>query len=127
MTVALAWVGSRKDGREYLYMASDSRVTGGRQLDCCPKILPLPRSDCAICFAGDTNNAYPLMLQLWNAVAAHQPARERSLDITTLKAHLLHVFTDLIRSITNAAYEVQAKDAQFIFGGYSWRSCGFRL
>jgi hypothetical protein len=55
MTVALAWLGQRRDGREYLYMASDCRVTGARVLDTCPKILTLPRSDCAICFAGDTN------------------------------------------------------------------------
>jgi hypothetical protein len=127
MTIALAWQGTRPDGREYLYMASDSRVRGGRTLDTCPKILPLPRSDCAICFAGDTNNTYPLMLQLWNAVAAHQPARERSLDIVTLKAHLLRVFTDLINSVKDSAYEFEPRDAQFIFGGYSWRNRSFRL
>lgn len=127
MTVALAWVGVHKDGRQYLYMASDSRLRGGRRLDACPKLLPLPRSDSAICFAGDTNNTYPLMLQLWNAVAAHQPARERSLDITTLKDHLLRVFSDLANSIEDAAYPIEPSDAQFIFGGYSWRHKDFRL
>jgi len=38
MTVALAWVGKRKDGLEHLYIASDSRVMGVR-MDACPKIL----------------------------------------------------------------------------------------
>jgi hypothetical protein len=80
MTIGLAWVSEYHDGREHLYIASDSRLSGGQYLDACPKILTLPRSDCAICFAGDTAAAYPFMLQLANAIAAHRPARERSLD-----------------------------------------------
>src|SRR5580658_2883360 len=95
MTVALAWVGKRKDGLEHLYIASDSRLTGHR-MDVCPKILVLPRSDCALCFAGDTHTTYPLMLQLANAIAAHEPARDRSLDISRVKDHLLRLFKDMV-------------------------------
>src|ERR1039458_7027574 len=54
MTVALAWVAQRNDGVQHLYLASDSRLTGART-DAAPKILTLPRSDCALCFAGDTH------------------------------------------------------------------------
>jgi hypothetical protein len=66
-----------------------------------------------------------MMLQIANAIAAHQPARERSLDIARVKDHLLRVFTDLA-----GRYEMpfdKASDMQFIFAGYSWRSKDFRL
>lgn len=123
MTVALAWVGQRKDGLQHLYLASDSRLTGART-DASPKILTLPRSDCALCFAGDTHATYPMMLQIANAIGAHQPARERSLDIARVKDHLLRVLTDLAQR-----YETPFKkeDIQFIFAGYSWRTKRFRI
>jgi hypothetical protein len=127
MTLALAWLATRSDGREDLYFASDSRTRGVRVLDFSPKILMLPRSDCAICFAGDTSATYPLMLQVSNAIAAHQPARDRNLDIVELKSHLLRVFGDIMTKVRDAASPLEPSDAQFLFGGYSWRSKGFRL
>ena len=120
MTVGISWMAERKDGRQYLYFATDSRVRGNGALDVCPKILTLPRSDCAISFAGDTGKCYPLMLQLQNAIMAHEPARERSLDITKLKSHILRVFTDIVGSIQDPAAEFRKDDAEFIFGGFSW-------
>ena len=96
-------------------------------LDCSPKILTLPRSDCAICIAGDTAATYPLMIQLANAIASHKPARDRSLDIRTLKPHLLRVFTDIINAIEDASVPIEPSDVQFIFGGYSWLSKTFEI
>src|SRR5437773_10987764 len=96
MTIGFSWVGTRRDGREHLFFASDSRVRGGHRLDACPKILTLPRSDCGICFAGTTAATYPLMFQVAQAIAAHEPARERSLDISKVKIHLLRVISDII-------------------------------
>ncbi len=127
MTIALAWVAKRSDGREDLYFAADSRTRGVRVLDVSPKILPLPRSDCAICFAGETSATYAFMLQLSFAIAAHGPARERAMDITQLKDHLLRVLTDTVTSVKDQAEEFTPHDAQFILGGYSWRECAFRL
>jgi len=123
MTVALGWVAKRNDGLQHLYLASDSRLTGART-DAAPKILTLPRSDCALCFAGDTHATYPMMLQIANAIAAHQPARERSLDVARVKDHLLRLFRDMVRR-----YEVSfgKEDIQFIIAGYSWRSKDFRI
>lgn len=123
MTVALAWVAQRNDGLQHLYLASDSRLCGAR-IDAAPKILMLPRSDCALCFAGDTHATYPMMLQIANAIGAHQPARERSLDIARVKDHLLQVFTDLARRYETPFTKA---DIQFIFAGYSWRSKDFRI
>jgi hypothetical protein len=53
MTVAIAWVRAIRDCEELLFV-SDSRLSGdGRNLDVSPKILTLPRTDCAICFGGE--------------------------------------------------------------------------
>lgn len=127
MTLAMAWVGKRRDGRTHLYVASDSRTRGGMVFDFCPKILTLPRSDCAICFAGNIAATYPLMLQLANAISAHLPAKERALDIRTLKPHLLRVFTDILNNIKDSVSPLEASDVQFIFCGYSWISKSFEI
>lgn len=127
MTVALAWVATRSDGREDLYFASDSRTRGVRVLDLSPKIMTLPRSDSALCFAGDTSASYPLMLQIANAIAGHQPARERNLDIIELKAHLLRVLTDIMGSVRDSSVIFSSSDTQLIYGGFSWRAKAFRV
>jgi hypothetical protein len=127
MTLALAWVATRSDGREDLYFASDSRTRGALVLDSSPKILMLPRSDCAICFAGDTFATYPLMLHLSVAIAAHPPARDRNLDIGELKSHLLRVFGDILQRVEDAVNPLKPDEVQFLFGGYSWRSKCFRV
>lgn len=128
MTIGIAWVGQyQRDDREHLYLAADSRTRGAYVFDACPKILTLPRSDCAICFAGVTSETYPLMVQLAYAIAAHEPARDRSMDISRVKDHLLRVFTDLIRTMKDAAAPFERDDAQFIFAGYSWMRQEFRI
>jgi hypothetical protein len=127
MTIGIAWIGRRKDGREHLYLAADSRTRGAYVSDFCPKIITLPRSDCALCFAGNTHDTYPLMIQMANAIAAHEPSRERSLDIARVKDHLLRLFTDLVRNLANPAVPFSRDDAQFIFAGYSWLKKDFRI
>lgn len=127
MTVAIAWIGKRPDGREHLYLASDSRVTGGHTMDACPKILTLPRSDCALCFAGSTAAAYPLMLQVANAIAAHLPSRNRTMDLARLKAHVLRVCSDLIGRFRGAAVPFENREVQFLLAGFSWLTNDFRI
>jgi hypothetical protein len=127
MTIGIAWVGKRRDGREHLYIATDSRTRGAYTFDSCPKILTLPRSDCALGFAGSTSETYPLMLQMAYAIAAHEPASDRSLDIVQVKEHLLRIFTDLIRHHDKPATPLTSRDAQFLFAGYSWRSKDYRI
>ncbi len=66
------------------------------------------------------------MIHLANAIEAHQPARDRSVDIGVVKNHLLRVFTDTLATM-NWVLEPRKSDLQFIFAGMSWRSKGFRL
>src|SRR3984885_2105877 len=127
MTIGIAWVGQRRDRRDHLYIATDSRTRGAYTFDSCPKILTLPRSDCALGFAGSTSETYPLMLQMAYAIAAHEPASDRSLDIVQVKEHLLRIFTDLIRDHKKPAVPLKRGDAQFLFAGYSWLTKDYRI
>lgn len=67
------------------------------------------------------------MIQMAYAISAHEPARERSLDIARVKAHLIRVFSDLVARITDAAQPFHPHDAEFIFAGYSWMKKEFRI
>lgn len=120
-------MGQRRDGREHLYIASDSRTRGAYVFDSCPKVLTLPRSDCALCFAGSSSETYPLMVQMAYAIAAHEPARDRSLDIVRVKDHLLRIFTDLVKAHKQPVAPMERGEVQFVFAGYSWLLKDYRI
>lgn len=129
MTLGMAWVRVTGGIRE-LVVASDSRLSGGQFWNANPKIMLLPRSDCVISFAGDTNDAYPLMLQAYNAILMYGAARSRSLDLTQLKGHLIRVFNQSRRFISHLPVGQEhptPPDAFFMLAGYSWRSKAFRI
>lgn len=129
MTLGMAWVRNLGTIRE-LVIASDSRLSGGKHWDAGPKILLLPRSDAVISFAGDTNDAYPLMLQVYNAILMHGPALERSMDLPELKGHLIRVINKARSSVTNLPRGHTGPtiaDASFMLSGYSWRKKRFRV
>jgi hypothetical protein len=112
---------------------SDSRLSGdGRTFDAAPKILTLPRSDCAIAFAGKTQDAFPMMLQLSLSINSHAPARRRSLDVTALRAHVINLFNGMAPLIqsdlqTFGSVPDAKPDAEFLFGGYSWTNKQFEF
>ena len=119
MTVCVAWI-RRIGGCEELVFASDSRLSGGRSLDFCPKILALSRSDCAIAFAGDTDFAYPLMLQLSMGIETYHRSKSRAMDIRELKTHALKVFNSFADAVHDYVESMDKPNVSFIFGGYSW-------
>jgi hypothetical protein len=128
MTLTVAWFRNR-GSMEELVMAADSRLSGGQQWDGCPKILTLPRSDALMSFAGLTDAAYPMMLQLANSIAFYPPSQERRLDIAHLRGHTLRLFNQM-RGLINGPFAVGQTDpdppgALFLLGGYSWRYRGF--
>jgi hypothetical protein len=116
MTICAAWV--RKVGKqEELLVASDSRLSGGRSIDYCPKLLVLPRLDCAVCFAGSTDLAYPLMLQLSLATEAHPPSFKRVLDLRPFVTHAVKVFNSMAEAIRTPVHDLKAPNVSFIIGG----------
>lgn len=130
MTLSAAWIRSVGNSEE-LVMASDSRLRGGEAWDCCPKILPLPRGDCAIAFAGETWWAYPLMLQMANAIGLHQGSSDRRIDITDLKGHSLRVFEQMLTTVTDLPVGRTRPDrpleTEFLFAGYSWKFSQYKI
>lgn len=126
MTLCAAWI--RGDGRSkrQLMLATDSRLTGGRIWDAAPKIVMLGRTDCAVAFAGATDDAYPLMLQAQNTIAANVTLRDRRVDLYDLKGHLLRVLNQC--SVALQPMTGQARhDVRFVFGGWSWARLRFTI
>jgi hypothetical protein len=129
MTLGIAWVRQQGETRE-LVVAFDSRLSGGQAWDGCPKLLLFPRSDCILGFAGDTLDAYPLMLQMQNAINMYPKTRDRTLDVVHLKGHMTRVFHHMrkyIHTLPRGQQEPTPLDVDFIFGGYSWREKDFRF
>ncbi len=129
MTLVAAWVRQYASHQE-LYVASDSRLNGGRAWDIGSKIFDLGRGDSLIAFAGDTADAYPLMQQLQTAIKMHPQLLDRSIDLTELKGHVLRIFNSMWESITSLPVGIDQPDpaqARFIFAGYSWRLESFKI
>lgn len=119
MTITAAWVRTLRDCKE-LIVVSDSRLNGGKKMDCGQKVLALPRSDAFICFAGNTGWAYPLMHQVANAISTYERSASRAQDISELKSHVLKIFEGLKEAVHDAAGDEAIPTAEFLFGGYSW-------
>lgn len=119
MTITAAWVRTLRDCKE-LIVVSDSRLNGGKKMDCGQKVITLPRSDAFICFAGSTGGAYPLMHQVANAISTYEKSATRAQDIRVLKTHVLKVFEGLLCAVHSASGSEGTPSADFLFGGYSW-------
>jgi len=126
LTLAIGWV-RKVSSCEELIIASDSRLCGGHRWDECPKILELPRKDCAMCFAGGTDYAYPIMLQIHYASGEHRVLLERAVDINDYKTYILKYMNQLQKSIYDTAIKDDIAENEFIFGGYSWIQKEFKL
>ncbi len=131
MTIAIAWMRRIHDCEELVF-ASDSLLQGdGRTFDAAPKILTLPRGDCAIAFAGNTLDAFPMMLQLELAITSHAPSLRRSKEIAEVRTHALAVFNGMRKQVGRdppiKGSPPTAEDPEFLFGGYSWVKKKFEL
>lgn len=127
MTLALAWIRKIAGGTEELLVASDSRLGSGKRIDCCPKIILLPRSDCFICFAGDTDYAYPLMLQFSASIENYPRSKDRAMDLHDLRAYTLKVMNSMRDSVHFYAEGEEIPKTSFLFGGYSWIRKSFSI
>lgn len=123
MTLCAAWIRTVGRSKE-LVVASDSRLTGGIRWDGCPKIMTFSRSDFVICFAGNTVDAYPFMIQISKSIENHFKAASRALDIVEFSSHLRNVFNGMRRQVS---LESDKPDVKFIIAGYSWRKKRFQI
>jgi hypothetical protein len=127
VTLAAAWVRRIADTEELL-VATDSRLRGEGAWDCCPKILSLPRSDCVICFAGETLHAYPMMLQLRTAIDLFPRSRTRAMDLYDMKGHAIRVFNSMLEHVHDLPRGLTTPsnpNVEFLVAGYSWKRAHF--
>lgn len=128
MTAVAAWIRPLKQGVNELCVIADSRLGGdGRNIDGCPKILPFPRGDMALCFAGETQVAYPFFQSLFHTSTSFRAARTRGLDIIEYRPHILKILNDLVSRIDTPIEELKIPECSFIPCGYSWIQKRFRM
>jgi len=112
-----------------LVFGSDSRLTGGQANDQAQKIFQLPRKDALFAFAGDTQYAYPLLMQMLRSIESYPPSAEGRLALAKEKGHILRVFQQsysAIHSLPIGQKYPDDPDNYFLFGGYDWVTSSFR-
>jgi hypothetical protein len=114
--------------RYELVFGSDSRLSGGQFNDQAQKIFQLPRNDALFAFAGDTQYAYPLLMQLMRSIESFPPSARGRMRLTKAKGHMLRVFQQSYAAIHSLPKEEKYPldpDNYFLFGGYDWVSSSF--
>ena len=126
MTIAASWVRKVNNCEEMIFI-SDSRLCGGHRWDECPKLTTLPGSNCVLAFAGDTDYAYPMMMQIRQALSGYRRIETRAMDVTDMNGHVLNHVNHLMSAVYDLADPNYIPDVEFIFGGYSWEEKKFRM
>lgn len=127
MTIAATWVRTLAGGAQELIFCSDSRLSNGKRFDHCQKTFRFTRTDAAICFAGRTDWAYPMIIAAIKAADLHEPSQSRALPLAKFKSHLINILNQMQNEVHNFARGENIPDVTFIFGGYDWwRKC-FRI
>ena len=113
-----------------LVFASDSRLGGnGQRMDYGQKLFETPRSDALVAWAGDTQYAYPLMMQMLRAIEGYPNSVDRRLPLPRLAGHTLRVFQqtyDAIHGYENWTSQPDPPDNFFLLGGFDWQAKDFR-
>ncbi len=109
-----------------MIVASDSRLSGGIRWDCCPKLFPLDRGDSAICFAGATFYAYPIILQVQKMINMHDKVKSRAHDIVDLQSNIIDISNNMLGERHGFPSSGEKDpDVTFLFCGYSWKLSSF--
>jgi hypothetical protein len=121
MTIVAAWE-RRVSKTTELVIASDSMLSGGMRWDCGPKLFPLHRGDAVIAFAGATQFAYPIVMQLLNWSEDYERAKSRAQDLTDMKGHMERACQAMLERVDAdpKAFDWR-KDFRMLLVGYSWK------
>ena len=127
MTLTMAWVRKVSETEEMI-IASDSRLRSLGYWDAAPKIIPLPRGDAAIAFSGETDYAYPMMIQVINSINFYEGALSRRQPLAKLKGHLIRVINLMLDQLKDVPTELwEAPAAFFPLAGYDWTTGEFKI
>ena len=128
MTLAVVFLRRVRSHYELVF-GSDSRLTGGQANDQAQKIFQLPRDDGLFAFAGDTQYAYPLMMQMLRSIESYPLSVDRKLPLAKEKGHTLRIFQQSyasIHSLPIGQKYPEDPDNYFLFGGYDWLDSRYR-
>lgn len=128
MTLCVSWLREVNDEQELVF-ATDSHLSGGERWSGI-KLFELPRKDCLICFAGETNRTYPLILNLISSIKFDEHLSSVHTDIVEVLNYLTQLFTSHCHSISGYGtrdLNSVVGDFQFLFGGWSWKANIFKL
>ncbi len=127
MTLCTAWIRKAGDNDELVF-ATDSCLSSGERWRG-RKLFDLPRKDALICFAGRTDRAYPLILNLITSLRYNKDFQDKAKDIVDLALFVSDLFTELVNQIyfTNQPLDQLKAEAEFLFGGWSWKNQQFVL
>lgn len=122
MTLCTAWIRKAGDNEELVF-ATDSCLSAGERWPTGIKLFDLPRKDALICFAGRTDRAYPLILNLITSLRYNKDFQDKSKDVSDLALFVSDLFTQLVYLITENAEPIDElrAEANFLFGGWSWK------
>jgi hypothetical protein len=129
MTLCVSWI-RKVNNSEELIFATDSCLSGGERWHSGVKLFELPRKDCLISFAGETNRTYPLILNLISSIKFDEHLSNSHTDLTEVLDYLTNLFTNLCNSITDYGtqeFKDVLGDFSFLFGGWSWKQNRFKL
>lgn len=135
MTIGVGWLRGDAAGGE-LWIATDSRLSGdGNLWDECPKLSLLPRRDAIAAFSGSTGQAYPLLIQISNAIRSYGASASGALEFFDLLGHLERVAGSMLGSLavdpllTGAARprEFSTRGDVIVIGGFSRQRHGLVL
>jgi hypothetical protein len=125
MTAVVSW--ERRVGAiSELIVASDSRLSGGERWDACAKVFSAGNSGSFIAFAGHTDRALPLILQVISAITSYRGSELRTLDVSALSGHLRNVINEVLSNAKGPAAK-EHPQCEFLLGGWSWLYGKFRL
>ena len=127
MTIAVVWVRTLTSGAEELVFCSDSRLSGGKRFDQAQKIFRFARTDAAICFAGGTFWAYPMVVAAVKAAGVHIPSTTRAIGLSKFKSHVVALLNQMQAEVHTYADGENIPDVAFIMGGYDWSAKRFRI
>jgi hypothetical protein len=116
--------------RYELVFGSDSRLTGGQANDQAQKIFQLPRNDALFAFAGNTQYAYPLLMQMLRSIESFPPSADGRLVLAKAKSQILRVFQQSyssIHSLPVGEKYPEDPDNYFLLGGYDWLESKFPI
>ena len=129
MTLCTAWIRKAGDNEELVF-ATDSCLSAGERWPTGIKLFDLPRKDALICFAGRTDRAYPLILNLITSLRYNKDFQDKAKDVSDLALFVSDLFTQLVYLIDDYGsqdIEELRSGAKFLFGGWSWKINQFVL